>query len=92
MFSADEVQRILEAVDRGWLDGQADPPRDIALERALDWGSKVRAQQLLLDLIMSGDVAIGVRPDGEIRFTRAGKAPRIAPTDWDALLRFDGRE
>jgi hypothetical protein len=70
MFSDDEMKSIVQAVLRGRSDIVTGSPVGDGIERALDWGTRVRAQSLLLDLILSGQVDVFVMPNGEIRFTR----------------------
>lgn len=75
MFSDAELKSIVLAVLRGRPDGASEGAIENALQRAIDWGSKVRTQSLLLDLVVAGSVVIAVTPDGEIRFSKAGAAP-----------------
>ena len=71
MFSDAEMKSIILAVLKGRPDGAPESTVDDGIERALDWGCKVRTQSLLLDLILSGRVVVSVTPTGEIRFAGA---------------------
>jgi hypothetical protein len=70
MFSDAELKSIMLAVLRGRPEGASECTLEQALQRALDWGSKVRTQTLLLDLVVSGKVVIAVTPEGELRFSK----------------------
>ena len=75
MFSDAEIKSIILAVLRGRQDSASGSTVDEGIERVLDWSSKVRTQELLLDLILSGQVVISVTRDGEIRFSGAPEIP-----------------
>jgi hypothetical protein len=79
MLSEDELKSIILAVIKGRPEGASDSAIEEGIQRALDWGSKVRTQSLLLDLIVSGSVVISVTPSGEIRFARPSE-PVVTPT------------
>jgi hypothetical protein len=70
MFNDNEMKSLILAVLRGSGGGASESGMDDGIERVVDWGSKVRTQALLLDLIFSGRIVISVTPAGEIRFTR----------------------
>lgn len=70
MFSDRELKSIILAVLQGRPEGAPEEAVEEGIQQVLDWGSKVRAQSLLLDLVCSGRVAISVLPSGEIRFSR----------------------
>ena len=70
MFNDNEMNSIILAVLRGSGGGASESEMDDGIERVVDWGTKVRTQALLLDLIFSDRVVISVTPAGEIRFTR----------------------
>lgn len=78
MFSDAELKSIMLAVLRGRPEGATECTLEGAVQRALDWGSKVRTQTLLLDLVISGKVVIAVTPEGEIRFTGGREKERAS--------------
>jgi hypothetical protein len=80
MFSDNEMKSIILAVLRGGPDGVPESTVDDGIQRVLDWGSKVRTQALLLDLIFTGRVVISVTPAGEIRFARSTDTPEASTT------------
>jgi hypothetical protein len=71
MFNDNEMNSIILAVLRGSRGGAPESEMDDGIERVVDWGTKVRTQALLLDLIFSGGIVISVTPAGEIRFSRS---------------------
>jgi hypothetical protein len=84
MFSDSDLKSIILAVLRGQPDGASEDAVEDGIQRALEWGSKVRTQSLLLDLVFSGKVVISVLPSGEIRFSRASEAQQemVPSTPW----------
>lgn len=83
MFSDNEMKSIVLAVLRGQTVGVTESALDDGIQHVVDWGSKVRTQALLLDLILSGRVVVSVTPEGEIRFTRASDTTGVsADVEW----------
>jgi hypothetical protein len=82
MFSDAEMKSIILAVLRGRPEGVNESSVDDGIERALDWGCKVRTQALLLDLILSGRVVISVTSTGEIRFSGATDDASAPSVPW----------
>jgi hypothetical protein len=80
MFSDSEMKSIMRAVLKGRPEETPESAVDDAIERTLDWGCKVRAQSLLLELILSGRVVVSVTPAGEIRFAAAATSDASSPS------------
>lgn len=75
MFNDNEMKSITLAVLRGRRRGAPESDVDDEIERVVDWGSKVRTQALLLDLILSRRIVVSVTPAGEMRFSRSRDVP-----------------
>lgn len=69
----DEVTRLVRALaearrDRWFTEEEA--------EKVLDWGNRVRINQALLSLVLSGEVLVDVNEEGDLVFARVGQSKR----------------